>query len=306
MLNHKKELRTLRHTQSQRIRKSPRTAAVAITVREGISYADILRKAKTEIFLSEIGINSSRIRKGVNGGLIIEIPGEGNVEKAKTLAHKLKEIMPEVKVTRATVKADIRIAGLDDSTTKDEVQIIVAEKGDCTLDDVKISEIRWMPNGLGTVWLQCPLGAANRIIEKENGKLKIGWTVARAVVLTPKPLQCYRCWDFGHVRFSCTSKIDRTGHCYRRGSNMHKISQCQEREPKCILCAESGRKDDHRLGSRFCSVDRNSPRGRPLPRIRKEVGIRKGKQGEEEIGIKDVPDRRTTAENMDTDEAVEL
>lgn len=100
--------------------------------------------------------------------MIIEIPGAESTEKAKNLAHRLKEIMPEIKITRPTVKADMRISGLDDSTTKDEVQSIIAEKGDCTLDDVKIGEIRWMPNGLGTVWLQCPLNAANKIVDKDN------------------------------------------------------------------------------------------------------------------------------------------
>lgn len=85
--------------------------------------------------------------------------------------------------------------------------------------------------------------------------------------------------------------------------------QCNEKEPKCILCAESGRKDNHRLGSRFCNADRNPPRGRPLPKIRKEdMGTRKDrrKQEEEKIDGIQAPDRRSTAEDMDTDDVVEL
>lgn len=60
---------------------------------------------------------------------------------------------------------------MDDSVTTTELETEVAEVGGCLIDDVKSCEIRWMRNGLGTAWVNCPLEAANKIAE--NGKLKV-------------------------------------------------------------------------------------------------------------------------------------
>lgn len=47
--------------------------AVALKGRkEDVSYAQILKKAKEEISLNELGIENSRIRKEINGDIIIE------------------------------------------------------------------------------------------------------------------------------------------------------------------------------------------------------------------------------------------
>lgn len=65
--------------------------AVAIKGEEGFSYADALKKARTEISLKEIGINTTKIRRATNGGIIIEIPG-ADKEKANVLVQKLTDI----------------------------------------------------------------------------------------------------------------------------------------------------------------------------------------------------------------------
>jgi len=65
---------------------------VAIKGEEGFSYADALKKARTEISLKEIGINTTKIRRATNGGIIIEIPGAENKEKANVLVQKLTDI----------------------------------------------------------------------------------------------------------------------------------------------------------------------------------------------------------------------
>lgn len=51
-----------------------------------------------------MGIEISKIRKGINGGLIIEIPGNDGAQKATDLAHKLQEVLPEnIRVNRPTI-----------------------------------------------------------------------------------------------------------------------------------------------------------------------------------------------------------
>lgn len=158
-------------------------------------------------------------------------------------------------------------------------------------------------NGLGNIWTKCPLSAANEIMK--TGKIKIGWTIARAEILTPRPLQCYKCWEFGHVKYSCTSKIDRSQQCYTCGSTTHRAQACSITSPKCVICEEKGLNNKHRIGSAMCSMDKFSNRGRPLPRIRREeLEARNSNKPKATEVTKEDPDRRTTEIAMDIDHAV--
>ncbi|EFN68884.1 hypothetical protein EAG_11695, partial [Camponotus floridanus] len=235
-----------------RRRKPPRTAAVTIKVKdESISYAEIIKKARGEISLSELQIENQRIRKGINGSIIIEIAGQDSQQKADTLAQKLTTVLEkEAKISRPTIKAELKISGLDDSVTSTEIEFEVAEAGGCSAGDVRSSEIRWMRNGLGTAWIRCPLEAANKINEK--GKLKIGWTIAKVELLKKRPLQCFKCWAFGHIGFSCTSTVNRQGYCYFCGNSGHTSRTCKAESPDCLLCKEKNLKSNHRLGSATC------------------------------------------------------
>lgn len=281
------------------------TSAVTITAREGASYAEILRKAREKISLQSIGIETSKIRKGINGGIIIEIPGNDNVKKANDLADKLKEILPDqVRINRPTRKSDMRVTGLDESVTKEEIRSVIANIGGCKEEDIRIGEIRWMSNGLGTIWLQCPVSVANKIAI--TGKIKVGWTVAKAEILTPRSLQCYRCWEVGHARYSCTSAVDRSSHCYRCGSSGHKIYECQAIKPKCIICVERNLNDNHRLGSNSCNMVKQTNKSKPLPRIRKEELDARNRKKVQEITRQNMidPARRVPEESMETDDVL--
>lgn len=47
--------------------------------------------------------------------------------------------------------------------------------------------------------------------------MKIGWTVVKVELLKARPLQCFKCWEVGHLKSQCSSRIDRSGLCYRCG-----------------------------------------------------------------------------------------
>ncbi|XP_067216670.1 uncharacterized protein [Linepithema humile] len=172
--------------QRRRTRRAPRTAAVAIKGKNPqCLYAEILFEARRKISLTSLGIDSSKVRPTASGGVIIEIPGADRTQKADTLAGKLCEAFRERKEGEETVDAA-------------EVQGAVAEKGGCTVEEMRVGQIQRMTNGLGLIWVQCPLVAAVRM----NGlkKFRLGWSTVKVELLRTRPVQCFKCWQFGHMR----------------------------------------------------------------------------------------------------------
>lgn len=172
-------------------------------------------------------------------------------------------------ITRPTASAEIRILGLDDSVSKEEVRYTIADIGGCHIESIKVGEIKWMTNGLGLIWARCPIQAANRMVAKE--RIRMGWTTLRAEMLEKRPIQCYRCWEYGHVRFSCKSDIDRKKCCYNCGETGHTARVCGSKDSTCVLCREKGYMSNHRLGSKWCKANKAMGKARQLPR-RKEEG----------------------------------
>lgn len=218
-------------------KRPPRSDAVAIKGRgESFSYADALKKARGKINLAEIGIDRPRIRKAANGGLLIEVPGVDGTNKADILADRLRETLDsEVVITRPVKKGDIRLTGVDDSTTSEEIAWIMAENGGCSPDVVKIGPIYNMRNGLRLTTVSCPLASAIKIAS--IGKIRLGWTMVKVELLRERPIQCFRCWEFGHIGARCESQTERYGACFNCGQAGHKVNECHE-NACCPVCKE--------------------------------------------------------------------
>ncbi|KYQ49221.1 Gag-Pol polyprotein [Trachymyrmex zeteki] len=255
-----------------------------------------MRLAKSRINIDEIGIKEIRPRKTRTGALLLEIPGMESQEKANELANKLREAFRErenVLISRPEKMADIRIRDLEESVTRDDIiQTIVAE-GKCPRDTVKLGEIVAAVNGLGTMWVRCPLAAA-KIITKER-RIRIGWTKVRVELLPERMVQCYRCLELGHVRNQCRNEKDRGRTCYRCGQEGHLARECVGKA-QCLLCSERKLKADHRMGGPAC---------KPTP-LRKSLNTRenietpkaaaKTTDMEVETPIKDVYNKDTRKE----------
>lgn len=195
----------------------------------------------------KLGIRDSKMRRGVNGGLIIEILGPENVAKADALAKKLREALKEeARVSRPTIMGELQCWNMDDTVDSEEVKNVISVAGDCDPAEVRTGVIRRMHSGLNSVWIKCPLAAAIKVAA--TGRVCIGWTSARVRLLEPRPVQCFKCWRFGHVRNTCRFPEDRTGNCFRCGSRDHVIRDCRA-SPQCAICSQSGRGANHRLGS---------------------------------------------------------
>lgn len=141
-----------------------------------------------------------------------------------------------------------------------------------------------MTNGLGLVWIKCPIRVANRLAAV--GWMRMGWTMVRVELLDKRPIQCFRCWEYGHARFSCKSVKDRRDCCYNCGEPGHTASKCDRNRPTCIICKEKGYEANHRLGSKWCRIGRAPDVNRKSRRGREAGGIRRsGESGENMDGI---------------------
>lgn len=146
------------------------------------------------ITLKDMGIEAIRAKKSMTGALLLEIPGEGSRKKAEELADKMREVLAGkegVMITCPQKKGELRLKGLDQSVTQDDVLLAVAEVGACSREEISVGEIKFSARGLGTAWMRCPLGAANKLAKA--GSLTVGWCRAKVEELKVRPLTCFRC-----------------------------------------------------------------------------------------------------------------
>lgn len=264
-----------------RNRRVPRTAIVTLTCLDG-EYANPLRKARTQVSPTQLGIHDIRVKRTITGAMAFEIRGPDSTMLANTLADELRKTFVEdrnARIARPVKLAEMHIRDLEASITAEEIAQAVASAGDCRVDEVRVGwNVRIMANGLGIAWIRCPLTAAMTIANE--GTLRVGWSKARTELLPARPLQCFKCLEGGHVRANCKSTIDRSNICYRYGVAGHRARDCDE-YPRCILCSEGGLPAQHRVGSTRCAPShkvsgkgsRIFPSTRRVLRPREQPGI---------------------------------
>ncbi|KAL0852666.1 hypothetical protein ABMA27_012505 [Loxostege sticticalis] len=237
--------------------RPPRSTAVVLTVQpgadeRGVTYEKAIAEAKRRIDISELGIEAVRFRRAVTGATIIEVPGATSTDKADSLAARLKQIFEEgdVKISRPTKCSELRVSGLDDAVTAEEIAAAVAKLGDCPVEQVKVGTPRSDYTGLFASWVRCPVAAAKKVVE---GRLLVGWVAARVKLLPTREMRCFKCLEAGHVQAVCPVEVDRSRQCYRCGQLGHIAAGCTN-EPHCTLCAAAGKPAGHRVGSKACKA----------------------------------------------------
>nr|BAA19775.1 Gag protein [Bombyx mori] len=237
--------------------RPPRSQAVIVklqpeAVERGVTYRAVLAEARAKIDTAELGIPIQRIRSAVTGAKVLVVDGADQNEKADLLAEKLREVLPSdsIVVSRPTITAAVRLSGLDESISREELVAEVARIGECPPDIVKVGEIKMGPGGTGQVLVRCPIAGVKKILAVN--KLRIGWSVLRVQLLEARRLQCYRCHALGHVSARCPSSVDRSGECYRCGQTGHKSAGCAL-TPHCTICAGAGRPAAHVSGGKACA-----------------------------------------------------
>lgn len=241
---------------------SPRTTAVVITLQpealeRGVTYAQAITRAKREVQITDLGIAGVRIRQTTTGARILQIPGASSGEKADRLAQKIQAALGEdAKVARPTRRVELRISGLDDSVTTEEVCAAVAAKAVCPTDQIKVGAISYGRDGSGAVIVRCPVTSAKLLVGQ---RLLVGWSSAHVKVLEPLPMRCFRCMGCGHVGTQCPGGTDRSRLCFRCGKPGHVSAGCTA-EARCAVCAVSGRPATHVMGGRSCRPPPTRPK----------------------------------------------
>ncbi|KAL0882750.1 hypothetical protein ABMA27_016301 [Loxostege sticticalis] len=268
--------------------RPPRSTAVVLTVQpgadeRGVTYEKAISEAKRRIDISELGIEAVRFRRAVTGATIIEIPGATSNDKADSLAARLKQIFEEgdVKISRPTKCSELRVSGLDDAVTAEEIAAAVAKLGDCPVEQVKVGTPRSDHTGLFASWVRCPVAAAKKVVE---GRLLVGWVAARVKLLPNREMRCFKCLEAGHVQAVCPVEVDRSRQCYRCGQLGHIAAGCTN-EPHCTLCAAASKPAGHRVGSKACKAPPHKIGRKAAARASGQPKPSHPSQGPEEIAM---------------------
>ncbi|XP_020297222.1 uncharacterized protein LOC109861820 [Pseudomyrmex gracilis] len=133
-----------------------------------------MAKARAAINLADYGIAGLRPKRAITGGLILEVPGENGAERADALAKAMSALFAEdeTRVSRPVKTAEVRIKGLEDSVSPEEMTAALAIAGGCTQREVKVGPVKLAPSGLGAVWARCPVSAVRRLADL--GKITVG------------------------------------------------------------------------------------------------------------------------------------
>lgn len=104
------------------------------------------------------------------------------------------------------------------------------------------------PPGSSILWLVTKLAS--------RGKIKLRWSIAKVEVLKTRPVQCYKCWAFGHLKSSCQSTVDRSNACFKCDVTGHPAKLCPN-AVQCVVCKDADQDFNHRLGSAQCYAVKN-------------------------------------------------
>lgn len=196
--------------------KPPKLAAVTLSIptRSKTSLCDAMAEGKRKIRLDDLGITEVKSKSAITGGLIIEIPGENSEERADKLCNAMKAALShiDVRVARLTKTCEIRIRGLDNSVTPEEVAEAIASAVGCRPNAVSAGPTRASSSGLNSVLVRCSVSAAKKVADV--GTLRVSESDE---VLERRPFHCHRCLRRGHVlnQYTYTApEKNRRGRCY--------------------------------------------------------------------------------------------
>lgn len=222
----------------------PKPEAIVIKANGDTSYADILRKVKTDTNLKDLGENVFRIRRTQKGEMLFELKNQSLSTTYK--AHLETALGNDASVRAMTQDTMLIIKHLDEITTEDEICTGVA-----ALTNGIHPSLKWIAKGYsGTQTAGISLPTTSAITLLEIKKVKIGWSIC-TIKEYIQPKRCFRCMGFLHNARDCKG-IDRSKRCRKCGIEGHFANVCKN-DLNCMLCSEmQGQPSNHACGSSRC------------------------------------------------------
>lgn len=218
-------------------RESQNTGKI-IVKSEGETYANLVKKIKTNIDITQTGVKIKSLRKTLKGDLLLEV--EGGEEKTKTMMRKIaeKNLFNEIVVTgRSTT---VHISDIDADISKEDLRNeIKKNSGEGKSENIKV--LNMWPNRIGnqTAAVELEQGLARKLLK--IGELKIGWTlckIRKRINIT----RSFKCLLHGHKTKECKGP-DRSGDCMKCGQSGHKAKDYKNKD-FCTPCKEEGHRAD--------------------------------------------------------------
>lgn len=213
---------------------------------EKTSISEIVTRVRMDKDVKTLGFVPSKVKRTRNGGILLELPkGPEANKQAIQLAKKIQEIAKnEVKVNCPQRPSEFVIRELDPSTTSMEISTVIAAELQCGPSEFQVSRVVANRGYLGMAWVRCSPPLIDKFAKLST--LRIGWTRAKVRLAKPKPTQCFRCLQYGHLRSNCISTVDRGTLCFRCGADGHFSNGCIN-TPWCLICPDED--SQHRMGS---------------------------------------------------------
>ncbi|XP_020298684.1 uncharacterized protein LOC109862925 [Pseudomyrmex gracilis] len=135
--------------------KPPRSAAV-LSAPEGAAtgfLGNVLQYVRSKVAIEPFGITDLRARRALTGVLILEVPNADSETRAEKLYEAMLPLVTEkgARLARPIKTVDIRVRGLDELISPNEVRDAVASIGGCRPTDVKVGQAHASPGELSTM-----------------------------------------------------------------------------------------------------------------------------------------------------------